>query len=73
MNSIVLSPETYRPMTVSAFNKSKEARETITTTFRPGTKEFLEQVRRENGLRSWSDALRQIVNTARGERAMESI
>ena len=71
MNSIPLLPQIYRPMTASALEEKKADREQITTTFRPGTKAFLEQIRREKGLRSWSDALRLIVNQAHGEHLLD--
>ena len=51
---------------------SKPAREHIAAQCKPGTKAFLEVYRQENGLRSWSDALRLIINTAREKSEQES-
>ena len=54
-------------MTASTIKKQSVESEMITTKFFPGTKEFLENYRRENGLRSSAEALRQIDLHAAGE------
>ena len=54
-------------MTASTIKKQSVESEMITTKFHPGTKKFLENYRRENGLRSSAEALRQIVLHAAGE------
>jgi hypothetical protein len=51
---------------------SKPAREHLAANFKPGTRAFLETYRQQHGLRSWSDALRLMVNNARNELEQES-
>ncbi len=54
-------------MATSTIEKQRVGREMITTKFQAGTKEFLENYRRKNGLRSSAEALRHIVLIAAGE------
>lgn len=54
-------------MTTSAIDKDCMDREKLSIKFHAGTKEFLENYRRTNGLRSHAAALRQIVLIAAGE------
>ena len=54
-------------MTTSTTNNQAVEKELISALFQPGTKVFLENYRRENGLRSSSEALRRIVSRAAGE------